>query len=64
MGSGYLPPRLTRRSGERHSSSSGVRGGGLAENENDFGAIYARKPPSVNRILLNVARCCVIEVLE
>jgi len=41
---------------ERRSCPSGVRGRASAENENDFGAFYTRKPPVVNRILLDVVK--------
>jgi len=40
-------------------------GGAQAENENDFGACcrLPEKPPSVNKIILNVAKCGVIGLL-
>jgi len=45
---------------ERSSSPSGVRGRAPAKNENHFGAFITQKPPLMNRILLSVAKCCVI----
>jgi len=50
--------------GERHSYPSGVGGGASGRNKCDFGAFCTEKMPLVNRISLNVAKCCVIELLH
>ena len=55
---GISLPRRTRRSGERRMSLSGVP----VKNENSFCALFIRKPPLANRILLNVAKCCVTKL--
>ena len=49
---------------EHHSYPSRVRGGASGENKCDFGAFCTEKMPLVNRISLNVANCCVIELLH
>jgi len=60
MWRGYRPPSRLAGLVEYRSYPSGVQGGA---SENDFGAFLPEKPPLVNRILLNVAECCVIELL-
>ena len=56
----------TRRTGvaELVAFSSRSRGRAAAENETDFGEFYTRKSPLVNRVLLEVSKCCVIELLS
>jgi len=47
---------------ECRSFPSGVWG--RAGVKNDFGAFYTQNAALVNRILLNVTKCCVIELLK
>jgi len=56
MGRRYFPLQRTTRSGGA---------GAPAESENDFCALFlSEKPPLVNRILLNVAKCCALADLR
>ena len=64
MGTGHPPSQSTRRSGEHCSSPSDVLDRALAKNKNNFGALLSEKPLFVNRVLLNVAKSCVTELLQ